>query len=116
MSKILLPKNSRSIVSIIVLSFALSACGAHYGAARFVSDPPGAEVINLDDGTVIGITPVTMFWKDSSAARQHPAIRLKKDGYYEKVSSFWLSMRHNSQKEAIENAQLVEVKMQKRGE
>jgi len=116
MSNTLFSKGARSFLSIFALCLTLSACGAHYGAARFVSDPPGAEVINLDDGTVIGITPVTMFWKDSSDARQHPAIRLKKDGYYEKVSSFWLSMRHGNQKEAIENAQLVEIKMQKKGE
>ena len=109
-------KSVPSIISIFAICLTLSACGAHYGAAKFVSDPPGAEVINLDDGTVIGITPVTMFWKDSNGSRQHPAIRLKKDGYYEKVSSFWLSMRHSSQEEAVENAQLVEVKMQKKGE
>lgn len=112
----LFPKGARSLVSIFAICLSLSACGAHYGAARFVSDPPGAEVINLDDGTVIGVTPVTMYWKDSSGTRQHLPIRLKKGGYYEKVSSFWLSMRHDSQKEAIENAQLVEIKMQKRGE
>jgi len=109
-------KSVPSIVSIFAICLTLSACGAHYGAAKFVSDPPGAEVTNADDGTVIGITPVTMFWKDSSGKRQHPAIRLKKDGYHEKISSFWLSMRHKNQEDAIENAQLVEVKMQKRGE
>ncbi|RBP53415.1 hypothetical protein [Arenicella xantha] len=104
------------VIALISTCLTLTACGAHYGAARFVSDPPGAEVINLDDGTVIGTTPVTMFWKDSTGTRQMVPIRLKKAGYYEKVSSFWLSMRHTSEKQALENAQVVEVSMQKKGE
>jgi len=73
----------------------LSACGAHYGA---------------------GETPITYFWKESSGTRQHVPVRLKLNGYYEKVSSFWLSMRHKSRKDAIENAQLVEIVMNKKGE
>lgn len=100
----------------LAISFLLSACGAHYGAARIVSFPSGAEVINLDDGTVIGNTPVTMRWKHASNDRQHIPIRLRAPGYYEKVSSFWLSMRHSSEADALKNPQLVEVTMQKKGE
>ncbi|GHA10131.1 hypothetical protein GCM10008090_19620 [Arenicella chitinivorans] len=107
---------SFSTFFITLACLSLTACGAHYGAVKFVSDPPGAEVINLDDGTIIGNTPVTMFWKDGSSNRQHIPIRLKKQGYYEKVTSFWLSMRHSSEQEALENAQLVKVSMQKKGE
>lgn len=108
-------RRTRLALSLIVCLF-LSACGAHYGAARIVSFPPGAEVINLDDGTVIGNTPVTMRWKHPSNDRQHIPIRLRAPGYYEKVSSFWLSMRHSSEEQALTNPQLVEVTMQKRGE
>ena len=107
---------SFSTLFIALACLSLTACGAHYGAVKFISDPPGAEVINLDDGTIIGNTPVTMFWKDGSSNRQHIPIRLKKDGYYEKVTSFWLSMRHASEQEALENAQVVKVSMQKKGE
>jgi len=118
MTKIFSDRCHRALLpfTIIGLSFVLSACSAHYGAAKIVSSPPGAEVINLDDGTVIGKTPVTMRWKNSSKERQHIPLRLKKDGYYEKVSSFWLSMRHSSESAAKENPQLVEVIMQKKGE
>ncbi|MFT5573109.1 MAG: hypothetical protein ACI9FR_002042 [Cryomorphaceae bacterium] len=103
------------ILLTLFVCLALSACASHYGAARIVSEPPGAEVINLDDGTVIGITPLTYWWKDGSGNRQHIPIRLKKAGYYEKVSSFWLSMRHNSQSSAANNPDLVEIAMQKKG-
>ena len=109
-------RKASTLGAAVALSLFLSACGAHYGAAKIVSTPSGAEVINLDDGTVIGNTPVTMRWKNSSSDRQHIPVRLKKPGYYEKVSSFWLSMRHSSEQEANENPQLVEITMQKKGE
>lgn len=99
-------------VSLLLSLVALSACSTHYGAAKIVSNPPGAEVISDEDGTVIGTTPTTAWWKDSSSNRQHIILRFKKDGYYEKVSSFWLSMRHRSLESAKENTQLVEVVLQ----
>ena len=115
-----MPKTSRTpafrLGLVIVVSFILSACGSHYGSARIVSFPPGAEVFNTDDGTVIGNTPVTMRWKDGSSNRQKIAVRVRTPGYYEKTSSFWLSMRHKSEKSALEDPQLVEITLQKIGE
>ncbi len=103
------------LLIILSASLLLTACGAHYGAARIVSFPPGAEVINTDDGTIIGNTPVTMRWKDGSGNRQQIAVRVRHPGYYEKVMPFWLSMRHRSESAALENPQLVEITMQKIG-
>jgi len=100
----------------IFLCFTLSACASHYGAARIVSNPPGAEVIDSDDGTLLGVTPLTVWFKDDSAVRQTKTLRLKKPGYYQKVSAFWLSMRHKNQEAANANPQLVEVALQKIGE
>lgn len=94
---------------IILLCLLVSACSSHYGAVKIVSDPPGAEVVSDEDGTVIGVTPTTAWWKNSSSNRQHIILRFKKDGYYEKVSSFWLSMRHKNLEDAQQNTQLVEV-------
>ncbi len=103
------------LTTAAIVCFMLSACGAHYGAARIVSFPPGAEVFNTD-GTLIGNTPVTMRWKEGSANRQKIAVRVRTPGYYEKTSSFWLSMRHNSENKALDNPQLVEITLQKIGE
>ena len=101
---------------IIVLSILLSACASHYGAAKIISSPAGAEVISDKDGSVLGVTPMTAWWKDSSDNRQHLILRFKKNGYYEKVSSFWLSMRHKNQDLAQKNPQLVEVVLQEKTE
>lgn len=100
----------------IILSFTLSACASHYGAAKIVSNPPGAEVIDSDDGSLLGVTPLTVWFKDESAVRQTKTLRIKKSGYYEKISAFWLSMRHKNQETASANPQLVEVALQKIGE
>jgi len=94
----------------------LSACTAHYGAAKIVSSPSGAEVINGEDGSIIGNTPVTMRWKNANGNRQTIILKLKKSGYYEKTSSFWLDMRKRNAKAADANPQLVEIEMQKVGE
>lgn len=88
----------------------ISGC-SHYGAAQIKSVPTGAEVINIDDGTVLGVTPTKVWWKGDSSNRQYISVRLKKDGYYDKVASFWLSMRHSSQQAALNNVQDVEVNL-----
>lgn len=106
----------RNFLTICFLCVSFSACSSHYGAAYITSNPPGAEVISLDDGTTLGVTPATVWWKEPSGNNQHKALRLKKDGYYEKVSSFWLSMRHSSIDEATQNSTLVEVNLLKKGE
>lgn len=97
----------------------LSACASYYGSAKIVSVPSGAEVIEIgDDNTtkVIGITPVTAWWKDDSPARKDLIFRFKKDGYYEKPAQFWLSMRHKKLSDAKSNTQKFETVLRKRGE
>lgn len=106
--------SSFGYVRILALLAALLAVGgcAHHGAAQITSTPPGAEVVNLDDGTVLGVTPVTVWWKESNSNRKYLSVRFKMDGYRDKVSSFWLSMRHGSRKSAMADPQLVEVSLQ----
>jgi hypothetical protein len=104
------------LINVAILCLSISACASHYGAAKIVSIPSGAEVINVDDGTTLGVTPTTVWWKDPSANRKHIALRFQKDGHYEKVSSFWLSMRHSTAAKAKKNATFVEVNLQKKGQ
>jgi predicted small secreted protein len=101
-------------ILLIVACALISACSTHYGAAKIVSNPPGAEV-SLEDGTIVGITPTTAWWKDSSSRRKNVILQFEKDGYYKKVTPFWLSMRHKSLEKAQANTQLVEVVLDNRG-
>ena len=98
---------------ILASCLLISACSTHYGAAKIVSSPPGAEV-SLEDGTIVGITPTTAWWKDSRSRRKNVILQFEKDGYYKKVTPFWLSMRHKSLEKAKESTQLVEVVLDSR--
>ncbi len=109
-------KKAGRLLLVLTTAINLSACAAHYGAAKIVSTPSGAQVINGEDGSIIGTTPVTMRWKNASGNRQTIILKLKKPGYYEKTSSFWLDMRKRNAKAATDNPQLVEIEMQKVGE
>jgi len=106
----------RKFLFIGFLSVFLSSCAAHYGAATIKSNPPGAEVVSTDDGTILGVTPMTYWWKEPSGNTQYKVLRIKKEGYYEKSAPFKLSMRHNSEEEAKENATIVEVNLQQIGQ
>ena len=53
------PKSVRHLASKLLISLgvlvALSGCASYYGAAKISSVPAGAEVINLKDGTILGV-------------------------------------------------------------
>lgn len=85
---------------IIFFCLTLSACASHYGAATIISSPAGAEIISDEDGSLLGVTPATIWWKEDSRHRQYRVVRLRKEGYREKVASFWLTMSHSSVKKA----------------
>jgi hypothetical protein len=96
------------LIIALILGISLSACASHYGSARITSIPAGAQVMS-DDGTVLGVTPTIVWWEDKNDDRQYLILRFSKEGYYEKVDSFWLSMRHKSQEDAMNNPQKMEV-------
>lgn len=106
--------NPHRLLLTLLTAVAISGCSTHYGAVQIVSNPPGAEVISDEDGTIIGTTPTTAWWKDSSSRRKNIILRIKKDGYYEKVTPFWLSMRHKNLKDAKAGTQLIEVNLDSR--
>lgn len=103
----------KSIGAILCAALFLTGC-SHYGAAKISSIPAGAEVINIETGTVLGVTPTEVWWREkgaNSSKRQFISVRLRKDGFYDKVATFWLSMRHSSASDALKNAQKVEVNL-----
>lgn len=90
-------------------------CSKHYGAALMKSDPPGAEVVDLSDDSLIGITPVKAWWKTGDDSRKFVNIRFQKDGYRDKTMSFWLTTRHSSRDDAVAKPQIVETSLEKAG-
>ena len=103
-------------ITAAVLLPALVGCSQHhYGAALMKSDPAGAEVVDLSDDSLIGITPVKAWWDTGDDTRKFVNIRFQKDGYRDKTMSFWLNSRHGSREDAVAKPQLVETKLDRVG-
>jgi len=101
---------------ILALFFTLAGCGqTMYGVAKIDSIPPGAEVINLKDDTHLGITPLLVTWEsDNGKAAKHATVELRKSGYIEKITSFWVQMRHKTKEDAAKEPQPVTIELNKR--
>jgi len=95
------------IALIVAFASISTACSTYYGAANINSVPEGSEVINDKDGSLLGVTPLTVWWKDSSSRKKQMILQIRKDGFYTKTAVFWLSMRHKSKENALKNVQLV---------
>lgn len=91
----------------------LSGCAYHHGAAYIQTDPPGAQVINMDDSSVLGITPVKIWWRESAEQRKFVNILVHKAGYRDKTTSFWVTLRHGNRQSALSDPQNVDIEMDK---
>lgn len=102
-------------VMTMVLAFGVLAggCVTHHGAANIVSIPEGAEVINVDDDTVLGVTPVKVWWREGKEERRRINVRLHKSGYRDKVTSFFVTFRHGSKNSALDEPQFVRIVLDK---
>lgn len=85
-----------------------------YGVAKIESTPTGAEVVDLKDDTHLGRTPLYVTWEGDDDSIRHATIELRKEGYVEKITAFWVKMRHETKAAAIEDAQPVVVELKKR--
>ena len=108
------PIPNRAAAAIVIAAL-LSGC-ANHGAALIRTEPEGAEVVNLEDDTVLGVTPVKVWWREGTEKRKFVNVRLQKVGYRDKTSSFWVTLRHGSKEEALEEPQFVEIKLDKADE
>lgn len=80
-----------------------------------MSIPQGATVIDPTNDAILGVTPLTLTWKNKSDDRKHIPIRLEKDGFNGKTTSFWLKMSHANEKRAFEQPKKVEITLKKKG-
>ena len=96
------------VAAILALALLTGCIGNKYGSAYIVSTPPGAEVINMEDGTHLGVTPLKEVWRDDGK-RKFVNIQLDKEGYRDKTTSFWLTLKHRTRKSAINDPQFVDI-------
>jgi hypothetical protein len=82
--------------------------------AKIESIPSGAEVINLRDDTHLGRTPLLVTWESEDDEVRHATVELRKGGYIEEITSFWVKLRHPSKEAASLEAQPVIIELKKR--
>ncbi|PIE57210.1 MAG: hypothetical protein CSA34_00075 [Desulfobulbus propionicus] len=85
-----------------------------YGAIEVVTDPPGAEVIDLKDDTHKGRTPVKVVWEGEQGRPEYVTLQMRKKGYREEITSVWVNTRHKSREAAMTNPQPVTVELRER--
>lgn len=96
------------LIAAVLVTF--SGC-ASYGAAKIQSTPSGAEIVNLEDDSLLGTTPVMIHWKNDREESKLITVRFHKPGYNDKVTAFWVNMRHSSKADAEKSPQAVKVEL-----
>jgi hypothetical protein len=104
------------LVPVLFAAILLSSCATHYGAVAFVSEPEGVSVTDLEDGSVIGVTPVKYVWRSKDAKRKYMNVQLHKDGYRDAVKSFWLALDYGNADDAAANPQSVQFELNQKAE
>jgi hypothetical protein len=99
--------------ALIISILAVSGCTS-YGAARIQSVPSGAEVINIEDDSLLGTTPVMVHWKTDRDESRLITVKFRKNGYQDKVTAFWVNMRHGSRGKAESDPQEVKIELKPR--
>ncbi|MCK5360310.1 MAG: hypothetical protein KAJ95_06760 [Gammaproteobacteria bacterium] len=103
-------KKLKRALLIPVLLMGITGCSS-YGAAKIQSLPSGAEVVNLEDDSLLGTTPVMIHWKNDREESKLITVRFHKPGYDDKVTAFWVNMRHSSRADAEKSPQAVKVEL-----
>ena len=103
------------VVALLGAGMALTGCAATtappYGSASIVSEPAGAKVLNLKDGTAIGTTPMQHTWQTEDGKAEYILLLLTAPGYADQVTSFWINPRYGSAGDAEKNPQAIKVNL-----
>ncbi len=80
-----------------------------YGAARIVSEPAGAGIVDLRSNAALGNTPMDHVWETAEGKAEYIQLVLTRAGHEDAVTSFWINPRHATREEAAENPQTITV-------
>lgn len=107
----IVPASCKPLLLLLSLT-AVAGCATNYGSVVFRSEPDGVQVYDLEDGSVIGVTPVRYLWRSRDAKRKYMNVRMFKEGYRDAVKAFWLSLDYSSEADAVKNPQLVQFELE----
>jgi len=99
----------------LLFIMSLTGCGmsSKYGVAKINSTPSGAEVINLKDNSHLGKTPAQVLFTGEADTSEFVTIQLRKLGYRDRITTFWINRRHSTVLEAEEGAIDIHVELEK---
>jgi hypothetical protein len=83
--------------AVMIGALFAGGCGSNtmrYGVAMIKSEPPGAEVVNLRDDSNLGITPVKATFRSSDDQSEYVTVQLRRPGYADRITAFWINYRH----------------------
>ena len=111
----LITKKTLLLLAVGIMLF-LSGCAGStkFGAAKISSNPEGAEVVNLRDNSHLGTTPVSVSFAGAADSSEFVTIQLRKSGYIDKITTFWINKRHKTAIAADDNAIDISVALEKR--
>lgn len=103
-------------MAILALMILLSGCATStkYGAAKISSTPAGAEVVNLKDNSHLGVTPVKVSFSGKEDTAEFVTVQLRKIGYLDRITTFWINRRHGTPLEADEEAIDIHVELERK--
>jgi len=100
-------------MAFVGVMFFLTGCAADknppFGAAEIVSNPPGADVVNLEDNSTLGTTPFKHVRETETGEQEYILVKVSKPGYEDRLISFFLNPQYEDEETALENPQQVEV-------
>ena len=99
--------------AVLLLAAGCSSSAVKYGSAQISSRPEGAEVINLKDESNLGVTPVNVSFGGEGDTAEFVTIQLRKPGYIDRITSFWINRRHTTKQEADDQAIDISVELEK---
>jgi hypothetical protein len=91
----------------------VGCAGQKYGAANIISEPAGAEIINLKDETNLGRTPATVVWRGEAGSSEQVTVQLRKSGYQYAIATLWVNKRHDTEEAAKQAATDVFAELKK---
>lgn len=111
-----------AVFSFIVVSAGLMFCSAGctvkksppFGAAEFVTTPPGADVIDLKDNSMLGTTPFKYVLETEEGNAEYVTVKITKPGYADKTYSFFIHPQYMDEEGALQNPQSIEVNLQQK--
>lgn len=105
------------IFAVVGIALMITGCAGNavkYGAAKISTSPEGAEVVNLKDDSNLGMTPVNVSFPGQADTSEYITVQLRKPGYLDRITSFWINKRHKTQQAADDNAIDILIELEKK--